>query len=471
MKTKRIIVSSFIVLALLLNVKTYAQQANNMYFLKNVPESRFLNPAQTGDYKFYLNLPLIPGINLNVASNPLKYSDLVFFGEGEYADSLITPLHFSADKEAFLEKLSDKNFFGFETDLDLLGFGFRMNDMFFSFDIRTRIQAQLNYPGDLFSFLLGGNQQFVGGDIDLSYLGADALAFHEVSFSVSKSFLDDKLTVGLRPKMVYGIMNLDMQSEQFKIISGGQGEQLSIIANGGIYTNAPLILHYNDQNEIDSVSINSDTQQLISKLYNFSNTGFGIDLGASYQVMDGLNVYASLIDLGVIKWKDEDAKFLEYKASYQFDGINLDQLTDTTSNFADDFLEQIMDSLDYSATSGTYKTALGAKLYIGASYNLTKSIKFGFLSKTNFLDNRITQQFTLSANAQLGKAFSAVASYSVMNNSYTNLGLGFALNAGPWQFYMMTDNVPFFPQHTNNVNLRLGLNVVINEPRAKEPKM
>ena len=59
-------------------------------------------------------------------------------------------------------------------------------------------------------------------------------------------------------------------------------------------------------------------------------------------------------------------------------------------------------------------------------------------------------------------------SYSMMNNSYSNIGLGMALRGGGFQFYVVTDNVipALMPHKTRNANIWLGLNLVLGHKSA-----
>lgn len=465
-KLNKIFRTSLIAAFLLIMVSSaQAQQANNSYFLNNVPEARFLNPANTGNYSFYLNLPLIPGFNINYSSNPFVISDFLFPGEGVYADSLITPLHHSADKDAFLDALSDKNYLSFEMEMQTFGFGFKVKDMFFSFDLKQKAEAKAGFPKDIFNLLLKGNQYFVGNSADFSYFGIDAMLYHELGFGFSMKLLDDKLSIGVRPKVLLGIANINMQNNELGFTTDAIGTSMNFNIDGGAYTNIPLEVERDNLNNVTGVTMpdfnNYTMEQMISKAIGAGNMGFGIDLGATYRLMDPLTLYASLIDLGSIKWNDEDAQFLTYQGNYNFNGLDLALLTDPDVSLGDTLISQLKDSLSYDVQYGSYSTGIGPKLYLGATWDLTKNLNVGFLSRTRFYDDNITQQFTVSANAQVGRWLAATASYSIMNNSYNNLGVGFAIKGGPWQFYLMTDNIPFYPQHASNVNIRFGWNIVI----------
>ncbi len=77
---------------------------------------------------------------------------------------------------------------------------------------------------------------------------------------------------------------------------------------------------------------------------------------------------------------------------------------------------------------------------------------------------------TLSGNFRLKPWLELTSTYSMINNSYTNIGLGFVAKAKWFQFFMMTDNVWGFiwPQATHNVNLRMGINLIFGCEKKTE---
>jgi hypothetical protein len=67
----------------------------------------------------------------------------------------------------------------------------------------------------------------------------------------------------------------------------------------------------------------------------------------------------------------------------------------------------------------------------------------------------------LSALARPFKNFETSLSWSYMNRSFLNVGIGIAYGRSPLQFYIVSDNIlaPLFPMNTKNLNLRFGLNI------------
>ena len=80
-------------------------------------------------------------------------------------------------------------------------------------------------------------------------------------------------------------------------------------------------------------------------------------------------------------------------------------------------------------------------MYLGATYQLTEKYNVGALFRGEYYLRRVHAALTLSGNTRFTKWFSSSISYTVQNNSFTYLGLGFALKFGWYQWYMASDNV------------------------------
>ena len=89
-------------------------------------------------------------------------------------------------------------------------------------------------------------------------------------------------------------------------------------------------------------------------------------------------------------------------------------------------------------------------------------LNIGLLYSGIIYYNKINSSLTLSANSTLIKNLNASLSYSYINKSMNNLGVGVAVGRSPAQFYIITDNILgfFWPLSARNINLRFGLNLI-----------
>ena len=108
-----------------------------------------------------------------------------------------------------------------------------------------------------------------------------------------------------------------------------------------------------------------------------------------------------------------------------------------------------------------YNSYLTPKIFLGGTYNINEKINIGVLGRGEFFQNKFYSSVTITGNTNFKKWFSATMSYSIMNNSFNNLGIGLMARAGFAQFYIVTDNVlAAFPQSTRTVNYRAGINLL-----------
>jgi hypothetical protein len=168
--------------------------------------------------------------------------------------------------------------------------------------------------------------------------------------------------------------------------------------------------------------------------------------------------------------------------------------TKTIDEVGQEMLDSLKNAFVVSNAKAPFTTYLPFGVSLGGSYNVTKKFGVGLLSYTRIIEKQIREALTLSANLNLGNAFSASLSYTAENYQYDNLGAGLAFRAGIAQFYMVTDRIPVMwniikgettthdligsgthkgtysipvPAKWNSFNLRFGMNLVFGN-RLKE---
>jgi hypothetical protein len=133
-------------------------------------------------------------------------------------------------------------------------------------------------------------------------------------------------------------------------------------------------------------------------------------------------------------------------------------------------LDSLNQILKFNSTNNPYRTWLPTKVYLGASFYVHPKISFGILSRTEFYNKSLRQQFTMSANLYPIRMISTSFSYSFIEGSYKNIGLGLSLKAAPFNFYLITDTGPsilFWPTEAKYVNLRIGMNLMFGCKKQK----
>lgn len=454
----------------LLGIPAGAQMTNTLYFMHGVPQSNRINPAFQPACGFYLGFPLLAPLRAQLASSSLAYNDVIYQHPLE-RDSLITFLHPLGSKETFLDQLKPVNFLSTGISTSLASMGFRTSVGFFSLDVATRVDASVYYPGDLLRLVINGSED--GQTHQLDGIGADLSVFDEVSVGWSRSFMDN-LTMGVRAKVLFGMANLSTTRSDLSVTTSR--EVWDINSDMTFSASLPFAeVVYDAEGMIEDFVLNSELQDdfnpsvLPGYLFNSGNIGFGLDVGVDFRPMDKLQVSLSVVDLGYISWKD-GVHQVSYATEYEFRGLEINPLgfSDdyTIGDHIDSTLTQLADSLSgflEFSEGGSYAKRLNTKLYLGGSYQINDIINVGLLSRTDFLNRKLTEQVTATVGFKFGRIWNQVVSYSYMNGSYKNIGAGTSINLGPFNLYAVYDNLIsalIWPGETRSVNLWFGLNLV-----------
>lgn len=446
-----------------------SQVSNTVYFMPGVPQTNRVNPAYQPKGNIYIGFPLLSPLRAELSSSSLAWEDVIY-QHPTNPDSLITFLHPLGNKQAFLNQLKSVNVVASDLGSSLISFGFRTSVGFFSMDITTRWDGNMYYPGDLARLMVNGARE--GETYNLDGVGADLMAFDEVSVAWSEEIIDN-LTIGVRAKALFGVGDLSTTHSNLSVSTSQ--EEWNIQSNMRFNASLPFAeVVYDDDGMIEDVIINDDLENpnfsSVSKyMFNVNNFGLGVDLGVDYRPIDQLQISVSLVDLGYIKWKDEVHQ-VDYNTEYDFTGLELNpfELSDdyTFEDYIDSTLTQMADSLQgfLQFTPGSvYSKRLSTKLYAGASFSVTPNINFGLLSRTDFLNGKISEQVTASANLSTGRFLNFSLSYSYMNAYFKNIGAGLSINAGPVNLYLVSDNALnalFWPEEARSVNLWFGINFI-----------
>ncbi|MEN8156012.1 MAG: DUF5723 family protein [Bacteroidota bacterium] len=450
-----------------LSFPAVAQINNTVYFMHGVPQSNRVNPAHQPKGNFYLGIPGLSPLRVGLSSSSLAYKDVIY--PHPYEDSLITFLHPQGSKEDFLKQLKPLNFVASDVGTSLFSMGFRTGAGFFTLDVSTRIDGNIYYPGDLARLVIEG-----AGDGEIHHLdgiGPDMTAFDEIAVGWSDEIIDN-LTLGVRGKVLFGVGNLSNVRSDLTVTTSQEAWNIK----SDMLFNASLPfadVTYNEEGMLEDIAIREELENpnfahLQRYMMNTNNLGFGIDLGVNYRPIDQLQLSVSLLDVGYIQWKDEVHQ-VTYATEYDFEGLEVNPFDFsedyTFGDHLDTTLSQMADSLSgflEFTPGGVYSKRLNTKLYVGGSYNVTPKINFGLLSRTDFLNGKVAEQVTASANLTTGRFINLTLSYSYMNAYFKNIGAGISFHFGPLNLYLVSDNALntlFWPHEARSANVWFGLNL------------
>ena len=445
-----------------------AQINNSLYFMQGVPQSNRVNPAHRPNCGFYIGIPGLAPARMEISSSSVAYGDIIYPHPTE--DSLITFLHPLADKQAFIDLLKPLNYVISDLGSALITFGFDTEVGFFSMDVGTRVDGSIYYPGDMARLILNGTEegetyQFDGAALDLS-------AFDEITLGWSGEIVRN-LRLGVHGKLLFGVGNLATTQSQLELTTSE--DVWNIRSDMMLNASLPFAeVQYDQDGNVEDVVLKEDIEnfnawKLPKYMFNARNFGLGVDIGINYRPIHELLVSASVMDIGYIRWKDE-VHDVTYHTEFDYEGLEVNPFEIpegmTFGEHLDSLANETLDSLSSFLvfTPGNfYSQRLHTKLYLGASYHVTPKISVGLLSRTDFLKDKINQQFTASANLTTGRMLNFTMSYSYINSYFKNIGAGVSFNLGPVNMYVISDNalnLLFWPQEVKSVNLWFGMNLV-----------
>jgi len=422
--------------------------------MHSLPQSNFVNPAVQIKCRTYVGIPLLSSIHLNANSTGFSYNSF-------------SPGAGSVDVGKLTSGLFWWDYVTLEFHYNWLAFGYRPNERdYFNFYVTEKIDLKLFFPKKLVLLATGGNTPFVGDEFTVRNPGVNASYYREFSFGYSR-IMDKQLTLGAHAKLLFGMAGVFTRRRPIQATIDGTTYNLNASWNLRADASLPLNVGTDADGYVNSLSLGSISP--LSFLLNFKNVGLATDLGFIYKG-DVLTWSGSVLDLGLIYWRDQTHRFKQ-NGEFNFSGATPADGTDPEA-----YLNMLRDSLTNqlraSETSGGFITFLNPRAYFGATYPLSLKLNAGALVRTELYPGRPIVGATVSLNAFGWKGFSSSLSYSVMNGSFRNVGAGIGIGGETFQFHLISDNVMlfFFPETARTANLRLGFHLMFGcREKVKKP--
>ncbi len=437
-------------------IKSHAQGIT-MYHMYNMPHKQDFNPALTGDFKFFLTLPgNSTGIGMDFQG--LKIGSLF------------------EDVSSFRSSISDYNYINLEQQYTILTLGFKAGKNYFTLDAQLKNSLHFGMSKDFADFVSSGNGAFIGETADFSGTGFSETMYLEYSLGYSRTFLDERLTIGGRVKYLNGIATLEMSNWDAGIYTAPATYELDIHSKGDINVSGPFDFQFDANNNLiyDSINVISDQQQLLDDyLLKNKNKGLGVDFGASLKLFEKLNVSASVTDfINTLSW-NQNVFQLSQDASIHLDGVelnNMDQSND--SNIFEPLIDTIASEFQLVSSSNSFTTKIRARYYLGANYELLKWLNVGAVVSGHSYHDKAFFKYTLSANMKVWSFLGLSVSGSKTGTGTISYGAGLSVKLLPIQIYVIGENLTGFyydpdyngapmiwPGDISHVYLKFGVNI------------
>ena len=444
----------------------YAQFLRTSYFMEGTHYRQQLNPALAPG-RGYLNLPVIGTFNASVNSSTLGYQDVMdIIDNSEGGD------FFKSD--AFINKLDNLNNLNVNLSTDILSAGWYKGKNFWSFNIGLRNDIGASIPKGMFEFLremdglsaYDNLERLSNIDQKVGHQSLEINSYAEVGVGLARN-ITERLTVGARVKALLGVGNLKLDINNIAVNSNLSGYntgdlndlngRAEIRVDATLENSSKLIELSEDDGVIDEIEFGT---------FGLAGYGLGIDLGASYKLMDKLTLSASLLDLGFMKWSKNNTSVAKATANQSYDLTNSSDRYEFVDKVASGEVlnfDMLNMTLDKSAQKDR-STSLTSTLVLGAEYELLGDLlAVGALYTGRFAKPETLNELTLSANIRPKNNLNLALSYSLWQGSGKTFGV--AAKLGP--IFVGTDYM-FFGKDTKNLNAYIGFSLPLNKQKPVE---
>lgn len=396
--------------------------------LPQIPYGNYYNPGIRVDDNGMVGVAF-SNINISMYNSSVKYSNL--YGN----DKTII------DAVKFVNSLKDDNVINTNFSLDIVNVGFRVKNLFFNIDWRLRMTGQFNYSQDFVGFFVFGNAHYMGANNPCDFgLGLDMSLYHEWGISAQYN-INDKLTVGIRPKVLSGIANATIDNKQTKIYT--DPTTYAITADVDLNIHMASLLEGNVQ-KIEDVGKMVDSVSSKDILDFGENIGFGVDFGASYKINEHFGVAAGVYDLGYIKWTDAKVKRVE-KSNVTLNDALFDDYSQLTT-FEIDYNSMVQDVIDevwgneVLENGADYKTYLKTRLMIQGYYELNPMVRATAIGQLYFNKGKVHPALTLAYSGCFWNHLNLTVNCTMSKYTGTGVGIGIGGHFGSFNIYAVTDN-------------------------------
>ena len=443
---------AIIIILFITGIQVHGQGYCAFYELRDlVQQTQSLQPA------------FIPNNSVSVSVPALN------FGTSIQADFRLEQLlskndqgQFVIDFDVLRTSAQNENFTNFDLSSNLFTLNINTTKGAFSFFANTRATFDLVYGEPLLEFLANGNTNVIGSTVDLSDTKFVMNGINEYGLGYANQFLNDKLTIGARVKLVQGLFHGSLEDSFEGSLHTREEDFLwTISVNDGQVNTAGLDFLFNS----GAYEGNDFTNYLISH----QNRSVAFDFGAKYKVLPFLQVEAAINDIGKIKWTEQVRNYQMEDAIVTYQGLDL-----TSIGEADNILRDSLGSkFNSNETQEAFESNLGTRYYFTATGFITPNDRFSLTYFKNNAFSDLPGNVALSFNHRFENfVVGAVGSYRRANTEFS-LGASLASSIGPVQLYMALDNILLLnrPEQYSKVDFRFGFNLMFGYKKWKKDKI
>lgn len=453
------------------------QNLRSGYFLDGYTYKYKTNPAMATERGF-ISMPVLGNVSLGFESN-LGLSTFIYPTEDGGLTTFLSP---RVSHETFMDNIADRNKMNMNVDLGLVAVGFYTGKSFHTLDFSMRFDSGLNIPRGFFKFMKTGSV-LEETKWDISNIGIRATARMELAYGYSRS-IGESLRVGARAKLLFGVARADIQMDRMTLEMNA--ERWAVEAHGKMHMSTPMA--FNTKGENGTSTSDSDVNAIdwsgvnaggLANGFLSPSLGFAVDLGATYDFLDYFTASLSVLDLGMMSWKNSVLSETP-ETVWQFEGFEYldsqkfnEQLNTLGKDMMNAFNFQVKESEIKKATplAATINAAIEARM------PFYERLSFGLLYTQRIEGVYSWSEGRLAATVSPVNWFSVTTNYAISNFGHSwggalNIHLpGFGLYVGMDSFGPIMNVTPqFIPVNHLNTNLSFGINFSFGKYRGRFQK-
>ncbi len=473
---KRIVRIVLVAIALISTSLVSKAQNDGITFtlLPQMPYTNFLNPGIKVPYNGIFGLG-VSNISYSIYNSSVRYENL--YGVNANGEDVI-------DGVKLVNNLDEQdNFINGKFSFDVLNIGFRVNKLFIDIDWRMKINSELQFSKDFVGFFVLGNGNYLGQDNPCDFnLGVDIAAYSEFGVGIQYD-INNKLTVGVRPKFLLGVANVVVSNDKTKIYTDADSYAISADVNLDIKASSNL---NQELNHIGDLTSFVDFDKLgIKDFFNFKKSyGFGVDLGASYVFNKHFGIAAGAYDIGFITWRNTKVKKTS-KENVVINNAVFGDINDVANMNLDykSMLSDIVDEIwgdDELIDGDDYTTTLKTKIMLQGYYELNPMLRLTAIGQMYYVNEQMRPAFTIAYSGAFLRFLNLSVSYTNSKYAGSTIGAGVGFHMGLLNLYAVTDNVmvltkiaaPTIEMSTtySAVNFRVGLALTIGRYESQKER-
>ena len=231
---------------------------------------------------------------------------------------VVTALHSSVSGEEFLGNLQERNYNLSSLNYNLLSYGIARAGAYHTFELNVRGMFGAVVPKSVFEIIKMGADD--GKVYDLSDFRGFGNLYADLAYGYSRR-LGDIISVGARAHLLVGLNALDARMTGFDVQVGSEGAEFVMAADVDM-TSRMFGIQTDEYGNMDfSRRLKRDKWRLPS------GAGLAVDLGFVITPVEGLDISASLLDLGAMLWYYGNAfKATETTSFEGLQGMTMDEM-------------------------------------------------------------------------------------------------------------------------------------------------